>query len=175
MNNDPSSLPGLNLENRFNIFDMLVRSHYDLNLQNYDGDTAAHIAAQRGNLRQLQSLVSNSADINMLNKHSLSPLYLAILNNHEDCVVLLIKSGAMVFHDGSDIEKDRSPVFLAIRKENQKILEAIFASVSNSDGEEDIKNSQMLTPVMFAAKHKFHKALNLLIELNSKSINEEDN
>lgn len=32
-------------ENRYNILEMLVKSKYDLNRQNNDGDTAAHIAA----------------------------------------------------------------------------------------------------------------------------------
>ena len=32
-------------ENRLNILKMLVASRYDLNRQNYDGDTATHIAA----------------------------------------------------------------------------------------------------------------------------------
>jgi len=66
--------------NRFNICEMLVKSHYDLNIKNNDGDTAAHIAAQKGNLPHLQALVDEGADINILNHQSLAPLYLAILN-----------------------------------------------------------------------------------------------
>ena len=68
-------------EERLNILEMLVKSRYDLNLPNNDGDTAAHIAAQKGNLKHLKALVQHSADINRLNNHSLSPLYLAILND----------------------------------------------------------------------------------------------
>jgi len=66
---------------RYNICQMLVRSRYNLNLQNSDGDTATHIAAQKGNIRHLRVLVETGADFDMLNLHSLSPLYLAILNN----------------------------------------------------------------------------------------------
>ena len=32
-------------ENRFSILEMLVKSRYDLNISNNDGDTACHIAA----------------------------------------------------------------------------------------------------------------------------------
>ena len=38
-----------------------------------------------------------------------------------------------------------------------------------------MRNSQGQTPVMFAAKNNYHKALNSLIELNSNQINQEDN
>jgi ankyrin repeat protein len=68
------------IEARYNILEMLVKSQYDLNVRNNSGDTAAHIASQKGNLMHLQALVEYGADINMLNNHSLSPLYLAILN-----------------------------------------------------------------------------------------------
>ena len=37
-----------------------------------------------------------------------------------------------------------------------------------------IKNSQGLTPAMFAAKNNYQKALNVLVLLNADSINEED-
>ena len=69
---------------------MLVKSNYDLDVQNHEGDTATHIAAQKGNLRQLELLVQSEADFNKLNDHSLSPLYLAILNERHECVDLLL-------------------------------------------------------------------------------------
>lgn len=78
-------------ENRANILDMLVRSNYDLNRKNRDGDTACHIAAQKGNLRQLEMLCRAEADFNQLNSHSLSPLYLAILNEKTDCITFLLE------------------------------------------------------------------------------------
>ena len=37
-----------------------------------------------------------------------------------------------------------------------------------------MKNSQGLTPVMFAAKNQYLEALNVLVLLNADSINEED-
>lgn len=119
-------------ENRFNILEMLVLSGYQLDLKNNDGDTATHIAAQRGNLRQLEFLVNNGSDLNMLNNHYLSPLYLAILNENAECVEFLLDSNAKVFYDGadgghmdSDKIMDRSPIFLAIRNQQKDILVAI--------------------------------------------------
>ena len=109
----------------------------------------------------------------MLNHHSLSPLYLAILNGKQDCVDFLLEAGALAFNDGSDREKDRSPIFLAIRNEQKDILTSIF-DVTEPEEVRKMKNSQGLTPVMFAAKNKLFEALNVLVLLNTDSINEED-
>ena len=73
---------------------MLVDSDYDLDIQNIDGDTATHLAAALGNLQNLQELVEADSDIDTLNNHSFSPLYLALLNKHHDCAEYLIKEGA---------------------------------------------------------------------------------
>jgi len=45
-------------------------------------------------------------------------------------VTYLLESGAKSYYSGSDQEKDRSPVFLAIRSENEEILRAIFLQLS---------------------------------------------
>ena len=60
-------------------------------------------------------MLDAGADYDILNNHALSPLYLAILNNHPDCVHALLEAGARAFFGETDTEKDRSPVFLAIR------------------------------------------------------------
>lgn len=100
---------------RFRICELLVNSNYDLNLKNLNGDTATHIAAQKGNLEQLVTMLDAGADYDVLNNHALSPMYLAILGNHTECVHALLESGAKAFFGGTDVEKDRSPVYLAIR------------------------------------------------------------
>ena len=69
---------------------------------------------------------------------------------------------------------DRSPVFLAIRNEENQILKLIFEYVE-VDNISRIRDSSGLTPVMFAAKNNYHKALNSLLAFNSTVINEEDN
>ena len=101
----------------FGILRMLVESRYELDRQNEEGATAMHVAAQKGNLRSLQVLVENGANIDILNKHSLCPLYLAVLNNHVECVRYLTRADAKAFFDDNDTLKDRSPVFLATRNQ----------------------------------------------------------
>ena len=85
----------------------------------------------------------------------------------------MLESGALAFFDGTDREMDRSPIFLAIRKEQKEILTSIFDQVEPEE-QLRMKNSQGLTPVMFAAKNQYLEALNVLVLLNADSINEED-
>jgi len=120
---------------RFEILEMLVKSRYDLNLHNAKGDTAAHHAALKGNLKHLRALVDWGADVNLFNNHALTPLYLAVLNNWTDCIDFLLESGARVYNHGDDIQKDRSPIFLAIRLEQEDTLTSIF---DNLEPEESI-------------------------------------
>ena len=84
-------------DSHYNVFENLVNSNYDLHIVNQNGDTACHIAAQKGNLKHLQVLVDKEADINARNNHLLSPLYLAILNKHSECVEFLMEMGAEIF------------------------------------------------------------------------------
>ena len=64
---------------------MLIESNFPLVEINYDGDTALHVAAQRGNLENVMLLCEGGHDINVRNKSMMSPLYLSILNEHLDC------------------------------------------------------------------------------------------
>jgi len=70
--------------------------------------------------------VNYGADINARNNHMLSPLYLSILNEQQDCIDYLLESGAQVFQEGTDDEMDRSPIFLAIRVEQKETLTSIY-------------------------------------------------
>lgn len=69
----------------------------------------------------------------MLNNFSLSPLYLAILNDKKDCCELLLENHAKPFFDGNDEQKDRSPIFLAIRNEKRELIEMIFDYIDDEE------------------------------------------
>ena len=82
---------------RFNILEMLLKSRYPSDLRNVNGDTALHIAAQKGNIEGVIRLVKSGANIDMLNNSCLSPLYLAILNGKDgeyECAEHLLEQGA---------------------------------------------------------------------------------
>ena len=82
----------------------------------------------------------NGAEVNILNNHQLSPLYLAILNEKKECCEILLDNHASTFYDGNDEQKDRSPIFLAIRNENKDLLEMMFDFIDDEE-QLNIKNS----------------------------------
>ena len=84
---------------------MLVSSKYPLDEQTNDGETAVAICSQRGHFEILKILTQAAADLNILNRFDLSPLYLALLNYEAigiDCAEYLVEENAQVFIDGSD-------------------------------------------------------------------------
>lgn len=97
-------------------------------------------------------LAKAGADLNSINDHCFNALYLAILNVNEDCAEYLLEEGALSYINGTDIEKDRSPIFLAIRLQNTKLLE----SMCDYHNDLTLKNSEGLTPLMYAAKHGYN-------------------
>ena len=99
----------------------------------------------------------------------MSPLYLAILNSNEECAALLLEVGAQTYYNDDDLSKDTSPIFLAIRKEETKILEEII----DFNMDMRAKDSAGLTPLMYAAKHNKQQVVNLLTS-RSSDLDEED-
>ena len=104
------------------IISMLIKSKFPLDEQNNRRETAVSIAAQRGNIGGLAVLINAGAKLDVLNKHDISALYLAILNDQDEAVELLVKSGALVFCNQTNKQKDNSPIFLAIRKQRKKYI-----------------------------------------------------
>ena len=83
---------------------------------------------------------------------------MAIKKELWDICEILIDAGAKTYYNGSNIEKDLSPIFIVCNKENEEILdmmcekECIFYSI-NSQGE---------TPLTYASRWRKLKTLNYL-------------
>ena len=126
----------------------------------------------KGNLENVRLLCEgDSKVIDARNKCMMSPLYLAILNEHIECAQYLIEQGAKVFFDddGDPLARETSPIFLAIRNEQLDILSDIY------DFNFPIVafDSQGLSPLMYAAKRKKEKVVDMLT-LRSENLNEEN-
>ena len=114
LNTDSKGYNALHIAAKFkydNLVKMLVNSKYPLDEQTNDGETAVAIASQRGNFEILKTLQLAGADLNILNKFDLSPLYLAILNNKLESGGFLIEENAKIFYHGSLNQRDCSPIF----------------------------------------------------------------
>jgi ankyrin repeat protein len=144
---------------------MLIASKYPLDFVTKRGETAVAIAAKNGNLRIIKALINAGADFNRTDKDGIGPLYLSILHNHEKCSEFLIHSGAQFYYDSLH-ERDLSPIFLAIRKENTKILEILC----DHNASMVVKDSEGRTPLMFASAKGYNEIVNYL-SLRSNDLN----
>lgn len=59
-----------------------------------DGRSPIHYAADYGQLEVLEFLLSEGADLNVLDKHGISAILAAIWEGHSDCVKLMLTKGA---------------------------------------------------------------------------------
>jgi ankyrin repeat protein len=79
------------------------------------GMTSLHYAAREGRIDEARLLVGAGADAGQVEANSISPLLMAILNNHLDVAELLIESGADV---NVDDYWGRTPLWAAVEYRN---------------------------------------------------------
>lgn len=102
----------------------LLDIHYPLDYTKSNGVGALGIAAFKGDMKLLDMLYKAGADINLINKHGVSALYLAIKGRHLDCVQYLLERKALVHFN--DIHHSQfSPLFFAIKQGDLKIIELL--------------------------------------------------
>ena len=99
----------------------------------------------------------------------LSTLAYSILNINTDISKALIQFGAMAFYDETDEQRDFSPIFMAVQKDDQGLLEIMC----DHGALLTVKNSVGMTPLMFAAEQNYQNIVNYL-SLRTTDLNEED-
>lgn len=152
-----------------NIVEMLILSDYPMDLQNNKGATAIAIAASKGHFDVVKELIKAGADMDLTDNSFIGPLYLSILHDHLDVASYLVGKGALYYYENLE-ERDLSPLFLAIRKENTQLLEIFCDHGANLT----VKDSEGRTPLMYAASKGYNEIVNYLT-LRTKDLNEEDN
>jgi ankyrin repeat protein len=66
----------------------------DVNSASLFGDKPIHIAATRGDINEIQLILSQGADINCKGEHGYTALHDAVEQGHRDAVDYLLKHGA---------------------------------------------------------------------------------
>lgn len=66
----------------------------DVNQRGNFGDRPIHLAASRGNVSELNTLIRSGADINLPGEHAFSAIHLAVLRGNYEAVRVLVRAGA---------------------------------------------------------------------------------
>ena len=145
--------------NYVGIVETLLESGFPLEHETNKGMTAFQIAAHNGHTQIIELMIkflkhcgSEELKNNILNKVNpythLSTLAYSILKGNNEISTLLIEFGAQSYYSRTDEEKDFSPIFMAVQRENTKLLELMC----DHKAKLTVKNSVGMTPLMFAAE-----------------------
>jgi ankyrin repeat protein len=74
--------------------DLAQKKDFDVNKELLAGRMAIHYAADYGHADVVEYLISKGADVNLPDKHGISPLLCAVYEDHVDVVRLLVNKGA---------------------------------------------------------------------------------
>ncbi|KAG7672918.1 hypothetical protein Ndes2526B_g08555 [Nannochloris sp. 'desiccata'] len=105
----------------------------DINSQDEQGRSAAHMAAANGHVDLLQNLIDRGATVNLANIEGNTPLHWACVNNQNAAVRVLMQAGA----NASALNThENTPVDEALLREYQKLVDTIneFSSKSGAGG-----------------------------------------
>jgi ankyrin repeat protein len=90
---------------------------YPLDKLKSNGISALAIAAIKGNLQIMKLLIDSGADVNLVGKSGVCPLYMAMKAMNLECVSFLLDMEAGIFIN-DPIWNEMSPLFYAIRLNN---------------------------------------------------------
>eukprot|EP01125_Pyxidicula_operculata_P010091 TRINITY_DN3322_c0_g1_i1.p1 TRINITY_DN3322_c0_g1~~TRINITY_DN3322_c0_g1_i1.p1 ORF type:complete len:270 (-),score=36.73 TRINITY_DN3322_c0_g1_i1:183-992(-) len=101
-----------------------------LNHQNYEGETALHIAITNENIQIVECLIENGSNINLPNIRGETPLHVAAALGHNEIVKLLVREGASI---EAEDECGDTPLHFAVREEKLFVIEYLLSVGANSD------------------------------------------
>lgn len=132
----------------------LISVGANVNLQNYEGKTALHLAVERQDLELIQYLCENGANVNIEDLEGIRPCHQATILGNQQLLSTLSKYGAYLaaVDDAGD-----SILHLAVREGKSEMLEFILQFFIQSI-DVNSQNNDMETP------------LDLAVELDEKEI-----
>merc|ERR1719322_62651 len=90
--------------------------------RNFDGRTALHFAAIRGNSGILEALLQLTQTVNVIDRYGYTPLHYACLEGHEVCVQSILNHDSFCEFKGSTF----SPMHCAVFNDNESCAESLI-------------------------------------------------
>lgn len=125
----------------------LIQNDADINARDAKNETALHIAARNGNVKQVKMLLTRGAIINLKNSSGNTPLMIAAIQGKIAVLQELINKDKSLINEKNN--KGMTALHHAATKKNHFIVEALIdqgATINEVDNNND-------TPLHLAAKH----------------------
>ncbi|GLC37622.1 hypothetical protein PLESTB_001667000 [Pleodorina starrii] len=123
-----------------------------------DGATPLYVAAEKGKVEPLKLLLEAGADKNAaLKKEGHTPLCIAVLNHHTECVWTLVKAGVdinLALKDGA------TPLYLASEKGFLDCLEVLLEAKANTE----LGMESGATPMYIASQNNHPECIKVLLK-----------
>eukprot|EP00041_Stephanoeca_diplocostata_P019257 m.412441 g.412441 ORF g.412441 m.412441 type:complete len:744 (+) comp21256_c0_seq1:192-2423(+) len=150
-------------EGNVNQVRLYLAHHWDVvNWSDDDGDTALHIAANKGHADVVQVLLANEADPNTISRGGCTPLQWAAQYGHCDCLTQLLQSGADA--NAADTIGGYTPLHYAVAYTGN---EACVSQLLRHGADVYAKNTDGATPLHDAAATGHVNYARLLLSSNT--------
>ena len=131
--------------------------------------TIVHIASRYNLVRALDSLLSQSANVNLKNGDGETPLLIAAQRGHEEVVKLLLER---IEVNADSMDKDnQSPLSYAAAGGHEKIVKLLL---DRNDVKADAKDLYNRSPLSYAAEQGYETVVELLLKRNDVKANSRD-
>jgi ankyrin repeat protein len=122
----------------------LVYRGFDVNKQNFEGQTPLYLATLQNHLKIVQFLLRAGANPNLGNIDGATPVHVAAANGFSEVLAVLVRHGAFVNYQDQDGD---APLHYAVREGHVKIIEEL---VKNYKADVNIRNEDLETPQQLA-------------------------
>ncbi len=148
------------LEGGLDVIELLLAKSFDVNAKSVGGGTAILQAAVRNDLTTVKFLLSKSADLNILDDGGKHIIHYAALHNALNIIEFLKAQNASLIN--STDNDGRSPLWLAVAKNNVETVKYLLASGAKANIVPIIPGEQVLYPLHMAAMNGFTEVVEIL-------------